>query len=56
MSEINIENLNRLNCDWSDFADKRLMDIAKTHLSNKHREIKDDGDQSLSMKFNNNPY
>jgi hypothetical protein len=29
VSEINIDNLNRLNCEWSDFQDKRLMDIAK---------------------------
>lgn len=52
VSEINIDNLNRLNCEWSDFQDKRLMDIAKQHLSSKHTEIYEDKDASLAISLN----
>lgn len=46
VSRTHLDNLNRLNVEWSDFADIRLMDIERTHLPNRSpRSMPGDGSE-----------
>jgi len=36
MSKLFKDNLNRLNCDWSDFCDLRLKGLKKNHFKDEN--------------------